>query len=162
MQSMASRSEGKLKIYFAGSMRGGRHDQQLYQKLIALISEFGTVLTEHVGDPNILEKEQAQAVSDAAIFTQDVSWLKQADVVIAEVTTPSLGVGYEIGVAELLGKIVLCLYRKKAGAALSAMIAGNPALQVVHYEDSKSLSGVRQVLENLLVLQAARNESQAK
>jgi len=37
--------------------------------------------------------------------------------VVAEVTIPSLGVGYEIGRAVALGKRVLCLYRARDGAS---------------------------------------------
>jgi hypothetical protein len=42
-----------------------------------------------------------------------MSWLKEADVIVAEVSTPSLGVGYEIGKAEDMGKRILCLYKNK-------------------------------------------------
>lgn len=41
------------KIYFAGSIRAGRDDADLYAKLIKLLQKYGTVLTEHVGDPNL-------------------------------------------------------------------------------------------------------------
>ena len=41
------------KIYFAGSIRAGRDDADLYAKLVKLLQKYGTVLTEHVGDPNL-------------------------------------------------------------------------------------------------------------
>ncbi len=47
---------------------------------------------------------------------------------------PSLGVGYEIGLAESLGKPVICLHRQRQERDLSAMIAGNPRLQVEVYQ----------------------------
>ncbi|HNB51303.1 MAG TPA: hypothetical protein PK530_05150, partial [Anaerolineales bacterium] len=47
-----------------------------------------------------------------------------SEVLIAEVSTPSHGVGYEIGYALGLGKRVLCLHRE--GARVSKMITGNP------------------------------------
>ena len=50
--------------------------------------------------------------------------LRQCSVVVAEVTVPSLGVGYEIGRAVAMGKQVLCLYRPQEGRLLSAMIRG--------------------------------------
>ena len=40
-------------IYFAGSIRAGRSDAQLYYKLVEILKKYGTVLTEHVGDPNL-------------------------------------------------------------------------------------------------------------
>lgn len=44
-----------LKIYFAGSIRGGREDVQLYAKIVRLLQRYGTVLTEHVADTALLE-----------------------------------------------------------------------------------------------------------
>ena len=40
-------------IYFAGSIRAGRGDAQLYYKLVEMLKKYGTVLTEHVGNPNL-------------------------------------------------------------------------------------------------------------
>ena len=42
-----------MKIYFAGSIRGGRDDVKLYQQIINFISGYGEVLTEHVGNENL-------------------------------------------------------------------------------------------------------------
>ena len=47
-----------LKIYFCGSIRAGRVDAPLYARLIEELKKYGTVLTEHVGDQNLLEKGQ--------------------------------------------------------------------------------------------------------
>jgi len=60
---------------------------------------------------------------------------------VADVTAPSLGVGYEIGIAETLGKPILCLYRRRLGKRLSAMIAGNRRLTVMEYEDPAEAFG---------------------
>lgn len=67
------------------------------------------------------------------IWQRDISWIKQADVVIAEVTNPSLGVGYEIAKAEEWGKPVLALFRDDGSRKLSAMIGGSPGLQLASY-----------------------------
>ena len=48
---------------------------------------------------------------------------------------PSLGVGYELGWAAALTKPVICLHRCGGPRPVSAMIAGNPALQTVAYAD---------------------------
>jgi len=42
-----------MLIYFAGSIRAGRSDSLLYAKLIKTLKKYGTVLTEHVGNPNL-------------------------------------------------------------------------------------------------------------
>ena len=95
-------------------------------KIIYYLSEFGEVLTEHVGHKNI-EKDETKK-SDNYIFERDVSWLKISDIMVADVTVPSLGVGYEIGFAETLGIPILCLYNPKNKKSLSAMISGNKNL----------------------------------
>ena len=41
------------RIYFAGSIRAGREDADLYGRIIRLLQRYGTVLTEHVGDCNL-------------------------------------------------------------------------------------------------------------
>nr|XP_055165945.1 2'-deoxynucleoside 5'-phosphate N-hydrolase 1-like [Nyctereutes procyonoides] len=45
-------------------------------------------------------------------------------VLVAEVTQPSLGVGYEQDQAVALNKRILCLFRPQSGRVLSAMIRG--------------------------------------
>ena len=115
-----------MKIYFAGSIRGGRDEEENYLKIINHLTKYGEVLTEHVGLKNIEENEQKK--SDTHIFQRDISWLKSSDIMIADVTVPSLGVGYEIGFAETLNIPILCLYNPKNKKSLSAMISGNKNL----------------------------------
>ena len=122
-----------MKIYFAGAILGGRDDAEIYQQIIKCLTEYGQVLTEHVGDVN-MGKTGEKEVSDKFIFDRDVEWLGSADVIVAEVTAPSLGVGYEIGIAEKLSKPVLCLYRPQPGKRLSAMISGNRNITCCEYE----------------------------
>jgi 2'-deoxynucleoside 5'-phosphate N-hydrolase len=130
-----------VKIYFAGSIRAGRDDVLLYQSIIIELSSFGEVLTVHVGDPSLSEKGD-DGPNDKFIFDRDMAWLSASDVVVAEVSRPSLGVGYELGCAVALKKPVLCLYRPVSNRPLSAMIAGNPNIQVTEYssiEEAKSI-----------------------
>lgn len=120
-----------LMIYFAGSIRGGREDGELYTRLIRHLKRYGSVLTEHVGDVALLADEQS--MSEEAIFDRDMHWLAMADFVVAEVSMPSLGVGFEIATAQAMNKPVCCLYRTGVGKRLSAMIAGNREINVFSY-----------------------------
>jgi nucleoside 2-deoxyribosyltransferase len=124
----------KMKIYFAGSIRGGREDAALYLQIIEYLKSFGEVLTEHIGDPKLTDLGD-DGPSDAYIHKRDLKWLQSADVLVAEVTTVSMGVGYEIGRAVESGKKVLCLFRPDSGKNLSAMIAGCPDLELVNYRN---------------------------
>jgi hypothetical protein len=120
-----------VTIYFAGSIRGGRDDKQLYAAIIKLLKNYGTVATEHVGDAQItLEGEGAP---DREIHDRDIAWLRQSDVIVAEVTSPSLGVGYEIGRAVEWGRRIICLYRPSPGRRLSGMVGGAPGVVVHEY-----------------------------
>ncbi|HAC15139.1 MAG TPA: nucleoside 2-deoxyribosyltransferase [Bacteroidetes bacterium] len=119
-----------MKIYFSGSIRGGRQDAELYAQLIDFLKSFGTVLTEHIGYASIDDSK-----TDREIHDEDVQWLTDSDIVIAEVTTPSLGVGYEIGRAVEMKKRILCLYRTSNGKNVSAMINGSPHLSCFEYKN---------------------------
>ena len=123
-----------MKIYFAGSIRGGDEDREIYHALIGGLQQFAEVLTEHVGDPALTGRGE-NTIPDVEIFQRDIAWLREADVIVAEVTVPSLGVGYELGIGESFGKPVICLYREEDGRQLSAMIGGNPWFQVQVYQD---------------------------
>jgi len=121
-----------VKIYFAGSIRGGREDAALYLQIIDYLKTYGEVLTEHVGDPMLTELGD-DGITDRYIHDRDLDWLQSADILVAEVTTVSLGVGYEIGRAVESGKKVLCLFRPDSSRNLSAMIAGCADLELVSY-----------------------------
>lgn len=82
-------------------------------------------------------------------MSRDVALLRQCSVVVAEVTVPSLGVGYELGRAVAMGKQVLCLYRPQPDKLLSAMVRGmdnDAGLKVVDY----SPDHVDQIFESFL------------
>ena len=126
-----------MNIYFAGAIRGGRKDAKLYHNIIDYLSKKGRVLTEHVGNKN-LSWTGEHGIADKHIFNRDLEWLKKADVVIAEVSIPSLGVGYELAIAEKLRIPTLCLYRKKGEYKLSAMINGNKYFTCQQYSNIQS------------------------
>lgn len=127
-----------MKIYFAGSIRGGREDKALYLEIIKELGKYGQVLTEHIGDQSTTEIGESK-LTDSEIYNRDMSWLTQADIVIAEVTQPSLGVGYELGIISNTDKPIVCLYRKQENKRLSAMIAGCDRFKIVEYKDFDEL-----------------------
>lgn len=132
------------KIYFAGSIRGGRDDAELYSRLISHIQRTDIVLTEHIGKPSLLKDEEG--MTDEDIYAQDTAWLKESDMVIAECTTASLGVGYELAFAEKLSKPVHIFYNSTR-TRLSAMLSGNPYFHIHPYNTENELfSGIDQIL----------------
>ena len=133
------------KIYFAGSIRGGRVDADLYQRLITYMQRTDTVLTEHVGSKELKLMEQGRD-RDAKIYDRDMAWLRQSDLVVAECTCPSLGVGYELASAEHLG-IPVHIFYDCTKTQLSAVLTGNPYFHIHPYEKEEEIF---KVLEELL------------
>jgi 2'-deoxynucleoside 5'-phosphate N-hydrolase len=127
-----------MNIYFSGSIAGGRDFVSTYQHIVVHLKELGhTVPSEHVADPLVLEGEQQ--LPPGLVYERDCAWVRESDVMIAEVSKPSLGVGYEIACALHVGKPVLCVHR--AGLIISKMISGNssPGLHVAAYSDKVEL-----------------------
>lgn len=111
-----------MKIFFAGSIRGGRQLIPTYQYIIRFLKSMNyTVISEHVAASG-LEKVEAN-MTEQEIYEKDANWIEESDRVVAEITVPSIGVGYEICHAVKHKKPVLCLYEAQAKA--SAMVLGN-------------------------------------
>jgi 2'-deoxynucleoside 5'-phosphate N-hydrolase len=116
-----------MNIYFACSITGGRDFEAVYQAMVrALLADGHTVPTAHLAAPEVRQMEAV--IQPAEVYSRDVAWIRAADALIAEVSTPSHGVGYEIGYALGLGKPVLCC--AQAGRSISKMITGNPDPQL--------------------------------
>ncbi len=73
------------------------------------------------------------------VYIRDTKWLDECDIIIAEVSVPSLGVGYEISYAEKLNKKVVCLYDINSDKKLSYMIDGNKTNTIIKYNNKKEL-----------------------
>jgi nucleoside 2-deoxyribosyltransferase len=121
------------EIYFACSIRGGRDDAETYAAMVNHIKTRAVVLSEIFADGKLTATGSAGPSGD--IHAKDLGWVRHADAVIAEVTNPSLGVGYEIGKAEEWGKPVLALFRDDGTRRLSAMIDGSQDTQTVYYRE---------------------------
>jgi nucleoside 2-deoxyribosyltransferase len=123
-----------MNIYFACSITGGREFERIYQDLMAaLLADGHEIPTAHLADSNVLDLE---AVTEAReVYERDVTWIRKAEALIAEVSVPSHGVGFEIGYALNLGKPVLCIHLQ--GRKVSKMISGNPhpKLSLKSYKD---------------------------
>jgi 2'-deoxynucleoside 5'-phosphate N-hydrolase len=122
------------KIYFSCSITGGRVDELIYTAIVDdLLASGYEVLTAHLARQGVALMEQR--VEAREVYQRDVYWITNCDALVAEVSTPSHGVGYEIALALTLHKPVLCLYRQ--GARISKLITGNdePTITVSPYPD---------------------------
>lgn len=128
-----------VTIYFAGAISGGRADVAHYRRVVAALEEdghrvlAGAVASETVG-------AGGESLEPCAIFTRDLGWLEEADVLVAEVSMPSTGVGYEIAAARYrYEKPVICLYRAEFTKRCSAMVAGDAAIELIEYSDATEM-----------------------
>ncbi len=135
-----------MKVYFSCSLTGGRSDALIYAAIVDdLLARGHDVLTAHLARPDVMDLEDGLEAGE--IYRRDVQWIKEADVLIAEVSTPSHGVGYEIALALAEHKPVLCLHRQ--GVRVSKMITGidEPTFALgVYSDETGALDVVRRFL----------------
>ncbi|GEM_PF-373410 len=131
-------------IYFAASISAGRDYIQNYVRIVEILKKMGhTVLSEHVADPMLTAIAGEVEISSQEIYQRDIAWINQCDVMVAEVTKPSLGVGFEIAYAVNRKKTVIALHYQNAEQRLSSMIVG---------QNSKYIRVLDYTLENLEVI----------
>ncbi|MGD8813397.1 MAG: nucleoside 2-deoxyribosyltransferase [Anaerolineales bacterium] len=125
-----------MNLYFSCSLTGGRDDEPIYGTIVDhLLAAGHQVPTASLARPDIMGEERI--IDPRIVYQRDMEWIQASDGLIAEVSTPSHGVGYEIAFALGLNKPVLCCYRY--GVVVSKMITGNssPNLRVQAYRDSE-------------------------
>jgi len=138
-----------MNIYFACSITGGRDFEPVYQAVItALLADGHTVPTAHLADSEV--KALEAIVSPNEVYERDVAWIGDCEALVAEVSTPSHGVGYEVAYALSIGKPVLCIYQE--GQPISKMLSGNshPCIQVNRYHNTDhAVAIIRSFLSNI-------------
>jgi len=130
-----------MNIYFACSITGGRDFEPVYQAIVAgLEADRHVIPTSHLASSEVIGLEKV--VSPQDVYLRDIQWIDQADLVIAEVSTPSHGVGYEVAHALSIGKPVLCLYQQ--GRVVSKMLTGNTHANILvkTYQTSEEAAGI--------------------
>lgn len=123
-----------MNVYFSCSLTGGRQDEAVYAELVDHLLEAGhEVPTAHLARPEVMQLERV--VNPEEVYSRDIEWIDGCQAMVAEVSTPSHGVGYEIAYALNQDKPVLCLYEQ--GRPVSKMITGNSSagIQVASYEE---------------------------
>jgi nucleoside 2-deoxyribosyltransferase len=138
-----------MNIYFACSITGGREFERIYQELTAaLLADGHEIPTAHLAESSVLALEAITSPRD--IYERDVIWIRKAEALIAEVSVPSHGVGYEIAFALNEGKPVLCLHQQER--KISKMISGNPhpkLLLQTYKNHQEAISLAREFIKSL-------------
>ena len=130
-----------MNLYFSCSLTGGRSHESTYGSIVDHLLSLGhEVPTAHLARPEVMSQERV--IDPDEVYVRDTTWVRECDALIAEVSTPSHGVGYEIAYALQHAKPVLCCYQ--AGAKVSKMITGNhsPGMEVRSYTETQDALGV--------------------
>lgn len=121
-----------MKIYVSGSIYGGTQKIDTYKILIEELEKYGEVLNKEIADPNTIANEVYQ--KDEDIFNDLEEKLIISDVLVAEVSIPSLGVGFELGFADKLNKKIIAIYDKNYTPKVTTMIRGNKRITLIPYQ----------------------------
>jgi len=138
-------------IYFSGSISGGREDVETYRTFVAALQRAGhRVLAGMVTAGHIGAEGESLAACD--IFDRDVGWIdevaRSGGVLVAEVSRPSNGVGYEIAMARYRYDMpVICLYRPAFTKRCSGMIAGDRGIRLIEYSDETLPAAIEKLLD---------------
>ena len=133
-----------MQIYLACTVRGDRGAVAGLRALVSTLESAGhTVCTKHLLDDNVDAAETA--LTERAVYERDVAWLEACDILVAEASGSSFGVGFEVGY--VLGRSgrteqrVILLYRGDRRDQISRLIAGNahPRCEVLTYENPDDL-----------------------
>lgn len=124
-------------VYCAGPIRGYQTYLKSYLEIIQYVENLGITALSEMNS----KFTSSIPLTDRQIYTRDVKWIDGSNVMVAEVSGASLGVGFEIAYALFVKKIpVLALYNESV-QKISSMISGctNPKLKVKSYKDDDSL-----------------------
>jgi nucleoside 2-deoxyribosyltransferase len=119
------------KIYLAVPIIN-YYNQDLTKRLADLILELGFELSS----PWVLSGMDIN-ISPKEIFVRDTMGVKFSDIILAEVSKPSHGVGMEIMLAYMEGKRIILLAKKDV--KLSALLEGIKDAVIIRYEDEEEL-----------------------
>ncbi len=122
-----------MRIYLAAAMTNGARDVGAIAAVLAAIEALGhEVPTRHVADP--LGRAVEGPVTDAEVARRDLAWVAGSDALVAEVSTPSHGVGVEVAAALRGGLPVLLLHRR--GVLVSRLLLGLDGVETAAYADA--------------------------
>jgi nucleoside 2-deoxyribosyltransferase len=117
-----------MRIYLACTVRGDRGGVAAGRAICERLERHGhEVLTTHLLADNV-ETAESQ-LTEEHVFRRDLDWLGACDVLVAEASGSSYGVGFEVGYvlgrAHATGQRVVLLYDRSRQHAISRLVTGN-------------------------------------
>jgi len=122
-----------MKIYFSATITEDKKFKDFYKHIIDTLRRNGHQVLEYGSDKiepkTLLNRDE---VDIKKIYKELDEYLKQADVYIAEISLPSVGIGYEISQAISTRKPVLTLSYEETEFQPLATIEGNKSRYLRH------------------------------
>ena len=117
-----------MRIYLACTVRGDRGGVEAGRAIARVLQARGhDVLTTHLLADDVDAAEAA--LTEHAVYSRDIQWLSSCDLLVAEASGSSYGVGFEVGYvlgrAAQTGQRVLLVYDRARHGAISRLITGN-------------------------------------
>lgn len=147
-----------MNVYFTASVSSGREYLTQTQTIIELLKKHGHQIISadvaqevHKQEINRLQKDVALSAEE--IFKRERNEIDIADVIVAEVSQPSMGVGLLIGYALQKKKPVLALLYKDTENKISPLIEGHPSqnLFLEHYSEDNVKNVIKKFFHHLEV-----------
>lgn len=133
-----------MTVYLACTVRGDRSALGVVRHIASRLEVAGhEVLTAHLLQDYVDEAEGD--VSNEAVFERDLRWLESCDLLVAEASGSSYGVGFEVGYilgrAPVTGQRALVLYDVARASRVSRMLSGNthPACSTLAYDTTEQI-----------------------
>ncbi len=120
------------KVYLAVPIIANRNINQA-QVLAKAIEAIG----HEIVSKWVTETDPGYTITPQEVFTRDAKGVENCDVLVAEISNPSHGVGMEIMLAHVRSKKVVCVFR--SGTVASRMLRGLPQVQMIEYSSEKEL-----------------------
>lgn len=137
-----------MNVYISGALTGTPNIEELkefYENIAEVCTDLG--LKPYLPHLNSDPKKHPD-ISASKVYEMDAAQIKNADLVVAYIGMPSLGVGAEIEIAHYSNIPVIILYESEK--PVSRMSRGNPAVirQIIFDHKTEALEKLKLVLEN--------------
>lgn len=134
-----------MKAYFSASVHGRSINGENYKKIVDTLKKLGfEVFADHVmkTDAEGIDRQSDQEIKD--VYRDLINRIKKSDLIVAEVSTPSVSVGHEITEAINLNKPVILLHSDGGNRAMLLEGMSDAKVQNIAY-NSGNLIGLLEV-----------------
>ena len=135
-----------MNIFFTYKKRGSQDNEDRCLEIIEYLKKYGTITSAYIRERNI--DYSGAKLTDKEILERNSKMIREADILVAEVTTPSLGVGYQIHFSKTINKRIVCLYKNQIKTELSPIINGDEGLEIIKYDTLKELFSKLDIIFN--------------